>query len=277
MPRLRLPLTFALAAVVAGVLAGAGSARQLRYDELVPSQALAGPMHALVVLPPGYWTSGKRYPVVYFLHGLPAGSTTYRANGWLASALAQAGRAILVEAEGARDDDSDAEYLDWGSGRNWQTYVARELPAYVDAHFRTIRDRSGRALIGLSAGGYGAAAAALTHLDRFSVIESWSGYFHPTDPSGESAIDGGPNSNLHGLVTALKHDERQRATYLGFYVGRGDGRFLAENEQFDRELRSADVPHVFAVYPGGHATSLWRRHARDWLARALAHLASPTA
>ena len=104
------------------------------------------------------------------------------------------------------------------------------------------------------------------------MIESWSGYFHPTDPTGTAAIDGGPHSDVHALVARLQADERRRPTFLGFYVGSGDDRFRDENEQLNRELARARVPHAFAVYPGGHESALWRRHARDWLRLALAHL-----
>src|SRR6185312_6701842 len=170
------------------------------------STALAGRMHVLVVLPDDYATSGKRYPVVYFLHGLPAGPTAYAGSRWLGRTFRALHRdAILVEPQGARSGDSDPEYLDWGSGRDWETYVARELPAWVDAHFRTIPTRAGRAIAGLSAGGYGAALVGFDHLDRFSVVESWSGYFHPTDPTGSRTLDRGSAArnaaaNVHDLV-----------------------------------------------------------------------------
>jgi enterochelin esterase-like enzyme len=273
--RLRSFCVVVLALLGAAALPTVGSAGQLRVDALVSSRALGGPMHALVVLPEGYRESGERYPVVYFLHGLPAGGTTYRVNAWLAGALARIGPAILALPQGARAGDPDPEYLDWGAGRNWQTYVADELPDYVDSHFRTIRSRTARALIGLSAGGYGASIVALNHLGRFSVVQSWSGYFHPTNPAGTAPIDGGPRSNVHNLLLELKRDEDRRATYLAFYVGTGDGRFRAENEQFDGELLAVGVRHRFALYPGGHDTALWQAHAPDWLADALAHLTKP--
>jgi enterochelin esterase-like enzyme len=272
--RLRL-LMLVLAVVAVGAFADAASGHGLRYDAQVSSRALAGRVHALVFLPPGYWESGQRYPVVYFLHGLPAAASTYRANGWVARVLQDVGPAIVVLPQGARDGDADPEYLDWGSGRNWQTYVAQELPAYIDAHFRTIASRTGRALIGLSAGGYGAAVAGLNHLDRFAVVESWSGYFHPTDPSGTSAIDGGPLSNVHALLGELARDEARRSTFVAFYVGDDDTRFRDENEVLDRELTEARVPHLFQVYSGGHEMALWQRHARTWLGFALTHLAPP--
>jgi enterochelin esterase-like enzyme len=252
-------------------------------DIVVPTPSLGGELRAAVVLPPGYATSGKRYPVVYFLHGLPAASFSYRGIGFLRRALvAIGGDAILVAPQGARDGDGDGEYLDWGPGRNWETAIARDLPRYVDAHFRTIRSRSARALVGLSAGGYGAVLLALHHLGDFSVVESWSGYFHPTNPAGTQPLDLGSTSanaraSAHALIGTLQADERRRPTFLAFYVGSGDARFRAENERFDAELRAAHVPHLFRVYPGGHESSVWSAHAADWLRLALQHLRRPAA
>jgi len=247
-------------------------------DVVVPSPALRGPLRAVVVLPPGYATSGDRYPVVYFLHGLPASPFAYRGVGFLQRALGElAPQAILVAPQGARDGDGDSEYLDRGPGRNWETAIARDLPSYVDSHYRTIANRRGRALVGLSAGGYGAMLVALHHLPDFGAVESWSGYFHPTDPAGTHALDLGSSSanalaSAHALVARLKADEERRPTFLAFYVGSDDARFRAENERFDAELRAARIPHVFRIYPGGHASAVWSAHATQWLLLALDHL-----
>lgn len=279
--RIRLALAAVLSTVVALVVAAGGSARQYAIDEHVHSKALAGTVHALVVLPPDYAHSGKRYPVIYFLHGLPAGPDTYAQSRWLGEELRTLHRdAILVEPQGARAGDTDPEYLDWGQGRNWETYVAKEVPAWVDAHFRTIRSRRARAIIGLSAGGYGASLVGFDHPEEFSVVESWSGYFHPTDPTGTTALDrGSAAKNAAANVHELIHDaavSHRLPTFFGFYVGRGDTRFLAENIELNQELTRAHVPHVYAVYPGGHTTTLWETHAPYWLRMALNHLAAPT-
>jgi len=274
----RLSRHAAVAVLVAALacVAGAGAAllHQSRdLDEGITSVALNGKVHALVILPAEYDDLPRsRFPVVYFLHGLPANAASYRGNAWLAKEMAQVGPAILVLPQGARDSDTDAEYLNWGAGRNWETYIARELPHYIDAHFRTIRSRAGRAIVGLSAGGYGATIVGLHNPATFSVIESWSGYFHPTDPSGTRALMRGPAASAHTLI----NDLRRRSTYFAFYVGRGDGRFLAENLQLDRELAAARAPHVFEVYAGAHETALWQSHAVVWLRLALSHLAQPT-
>ena len=62
-----------------------------QVDEGIRSVALSGTAHALVVLPDGYATSRKRYPVIYFLHGLPAGPDAYRNSAWLGDMLERVG------------------------------------------------------------------------------------------------------------------------------------------------------------------------------------------
>jgi S-formylglutathione hydrolase FrmB len=268
--RARVVVSLIVIAFALGAAAAAPARQNRTLDEGIISVALKGKVHARVILPAGYDDQpGRRYPVVYFLHGLPAGSTSYLGNSWLVRAMEAAGRAILVVPQGARDSDTDPEYLNWGVGRDWETYIAQEVPRYVDARFRTIRAARGRALIGVSAGGYGATVLGLHHPGVFSVVESWSGYFHPTDPTGTKALAREPAANVHTLV----HDIQASRTWLGFYVGRGDTRFASENVELDRELSAAHVPHLFELYRGAHETSLWEAHAEQWLRLALAHLA----
>ncbi len=268
--------------VAALALAATPARSQTEVDVSFRSTALKATMHALVALPAGYATGTRRYPVVYFLHGLPATSISYAGLRWVADALAASGRpAILVAPQGARDDDTDAEYLDWGEGRNWETYVSSELVRVVDSRFRTIADRRGRAIVGLSAGGYGAAAIGFNHLDRYAAIESWSGYFVPTDPTGLEKLDRGSRAanaraSLHTLVKTSVPEIKESRPFFAFYVGDHDSRFLAENVQLNQELNAVHIAHVFEVYAGGHTTALWERHAAGWLRLALSHLAPAT-
>jgi S-formylglutathione hydrolase FrmB len=275
--------TLLLAFASALVLAGAAPSRPVGrlLDVGFRSIAIGGHLKLAVYLPAGYDEGHLRYPVVYFLHGLPASSNSYRGIGFLRDALVRTGRgALIVAPQGARDGDTDPEYLDWGPSRRWETAIAKEVPAYVDSHFRTIRNRRARAIVGLSAGGYGAVLLALHHLDAFSVIESWSGYFHPTNPAGTRALDLGSgarnaSASAHTFVSSLPRAFRLRPTFFAFYVGRGDDRFRDENELLHRELERARVHHVFRLYPGGHAQSVWTTHAALWLSLALRHLEPP--
>jgi enterochelin esterase-like enzyme len=272
-------VTLTLGALVVTSGAHTRSERPLKVERAIYSPAVGGRLRLVVYLPAGYASSGRRFPVVYFLHGLPAAAGSFRGADFLARALASSGRrAIIVAPQGARDTDSDPEYLDWGPRRNWETAITRDVVGYVDSHFRTISTREGRAIVGLSAGGYGAVMLALHHLPAFSVVESWSGYFHPTDPAGDHALDLGSlqanaNASAHEFVKSLKRGFARRPTFFAFYVGSGDDRFRDENLLFHRELAAAGVPHLFRIYPGGHEQSVWSDHAQAWLGLAVDHLA----
>lgn len=277
----RLLLLFACLGGAGGLTARAQppTAGTIAYLSL-SSSALHGRLPFAVYTPPGYTDSGKRYPVVYFLHGLPARPDAYRSRiAFLARHLEQIGaQAIAVVPQGARPGDVDPEYYDWGPGRDWETAISIELPRYIDTHYRTIADRRGRAIVGISAGGYGAAIIGLHHPEEYSVIESWSGYFVARNLRGDAALELGSDSrNVRGsayaVVSALHDVFARLPTYLAFYVGSSDSLFYTPNHAFDEVLRLLAVPHVFAVYPGAHNDALWNAHADAWLQRALAHLA----
>jgi enterochelin esterase-like enzyme len=272
-------LALAGAAAVALLGPPAASASQRRVDSAFASAAIGGRLHFEVYLPQGYDADSQRYPVLYVLHGLPSTAFAYTSLGFVERALDSIGRpAIVVVPQGARAGESDPEYVDRGPGDRWAAAIATELPRVVDARFRTIRSRAGRALIGISAGGYGAMQLTLNHLDEFSVVESWSGYFHPTDPTGTKPLDLGSaarnaKADVHRVLPTVRDRLRATRTFIAFYVGRSDWRFYAENETLNQELSEEGVPHVFRAYPGAHDQALWQRYAAPWLELALVHLA----
>lgn len=237
------------------------------------SAALSGTLPALVTLPAGYRSSSARYPVVYFLHGLPANRTSYLSDPFVASSLAQTGRrAIVVQPQGARSDNADREYLDWDAGENWPRAISQDLVNCMDGRFRTVRSRFGRALIGLSAGGYGAFNIGLRALSTFGAVESWSGYFAATNPAGTTILNlGSTRANGDAIVpsgSGLRRAVGSWPTLIGFYVGAQDTRFLNMNKLYDAQLTNAGVSHSFRIYPGGHSSTLWQAHASTWLAMA---------
>ncbi len=241
------------------------------------SPSLGGSLPALVYLPAGYSAHAKPYPVIYFLHGLPADPGTYTNNAFVAGAVASAGeRAIVVAPQGARNANSDREYLDWGPSENWPQAIAHDLTSCIDHRYHTISGRLGRALVGLSAGGYGAFNIGLRNLGAFGAVESWSGYFAATDPEGEHVLDlGSIQANAAAAVPSgptLPLVLNRWPTLLAFYVGTQDQRFLTMNQQYDAALTASHVAHVFRIYPGGHSASLWQTQAPFWLKMTLDHL-----
>lgn len=248
-------------------------------DVACPSPALGGTLPAAVYLPAGYEPAVTRYPVIYFLHGLPAGPGSYTTNAFVADAAAASGHhAIVVAPQGARGQNSDPEYLDWSPDDNWPAAIATDLTRCVDSRFRTIARRSGRAIVGLSAGGFGAFNIGLRRVGTFAAVESWSGYFAATDPSGLVTLDlGSQRANRRARVPRGHRLGRKLAalpTFIGFYVGRQDTRFLKANIELDRSLTAHHIEHLFLIYPGGHSATVWHRWASLWLGYTLEHLAS---
>lgn len=288
----RLVLAVALLALAAGaggvadafVGSGASALQGTIHYGSFPSKAVGGTLHYSVYLPPRYATTATRYPVVYFLHGLPATGQTYRAIGPIAQAIEAAHlQAIVIGAQGARLEDTDPEWLDQGPGEKWETATAKELVSVVDSRYRTIATRAGRLLVGISGGGYGAMLIALHNPRVYSVVESWSGYFHPTTPDGTASLDLG-SEEANDWASAHKLLGRLRAFvgpnghngYAAFYVGTNDGLFRSENEQFFREIRAVGIKDVvFRLYAGAHNWSLWSRYAASWLSAGLAEAAPP--
>ena len=99
------------AAMIARKQAPRGVAARARAAALsCGAPALGGTLPAMVYLPAGYSSRAKPYPVIYFLHGLPASPESYKNNSFVADAVQTAGRrAIVVAPQGARSANSDAE------------------------------------------------------------------------------------------------------------------------------------------------------------------------
>lgn len=135
-------------------------ARELKYD---------------IVLPPGYEQSRQQYPVIYLLHGFMQNYTVWGRNLGAAQVARELGDVIVV-----MPDAGNSWYVDYaesheGQVNQWESYLMEDLIPHVDQHFRTIAEREGRAIAGLSMGGYGAFMLGLRHPDQFLSVASSSG------------------------------------------------------------------------------------------------------
>jgi S-formylglutathione hydrolase FrmB len=279
---MRRPFVLLLLLVSFFAFAAPASASSPFEEGSFESKALADTIHYGVYLPPSYESSpDKRYPVIYFLHGLTCSYICYRQIWWLGEAMEQSGRdAIIVGAQGNRPGDDYAQWINHGPGENWETATATELVREVDSHYRTIDSRSGRAIVGASAGGYGAALIGFHHPDEYSVIQSWSGYFQPIDINGDEISLGTKSANQRATVGTYVSKLKQRAgglwsrTHFDHYVGADDDHFLTPNQKMHRALVKARMPHsTFRVYPGSHGVDLWVDHSADWIGLATKQLA----
>lgn len=140
----------------------------------VESASVDRTMRFNIVLPPGYDTSGRDYPVLYLLHGGGGNYTDWGRLG--AQVYARLYNDLII----VMPDGGNSRYVNWaesedGQTNNWEDWIIKDLIPHIDANFRTIDRREGRAINGLSMGGFGAITLGLRHPDMFIAIGSTSG------------------------------------------------------------------------------------------------------
>ena len=137
-----------------------------------------------VYLPPSYSKNrSKRYPVVYLLHGFAADHRAFMAGVYTnmntrlsMDSLIRSGLAkeMIVVTPNARNAFDGSFYRNSPTTGNWEDFVHRDLVAFIDRRYRTIRNRSGRGIAGHSMGGYGALWVGMRHPEVFSAIYALS-------------------------------------------------------------------------------------------------------
>ncbi len=254
----------------------------------VRSPALGNrPEPVLVYLPPGYFGHpDKSYPVLYLLHGTPGAPINFFriADIGVLEDVMIAKREIepmiLVAPTGSPSVFADTEWVNGvRSDTGWETYVVRGVVTAVDRRFRTIRNGRGRAIAGLSEGGYGALDMAFHHPGEFDVVESWSGYewadhvpgvFGAHERPAMLAYDS-PAVQLRRRAAVLRQDH----LFVWLYSGARDP-LLVQNEHFATELTRYRIAHRFVIVPGGHDWKVWRSMAGESLLIASRHLGPAT-
>jgi enterochelin esterase-like enzyme len=238
----------------------------------VRSPALAGrAQEVYVYLPSGYAEHPRqRYPVLYLLHGFPGRPLAFLETVQMGivddsfTARLRAQPLILVMPFGSTGTFNDEEWVNGATpGSGWATFVARDLVHYVDAHYRTIPTRAGRAIAGLSEGGYGAIDITLRHPREFSVAESWSGYMRPDKLRSifGAKLELLARNDPRLLVPRVAPELRRLGTYFWFYSGSTD-RLRTQNADFARELDALRLAHRYRLVYGGHNWAIWRNNAR---------------
>jgi enterochelin esterase-like enzyme len=182
-----LPSLFGDLPIEIGHAAGGGGSSVVSFDIAAPSLRVP-PSRCYVYLPPGYRSRAqrsRRYPVVYLLHGYPGGPIDWfrgaqvqeTMDALLADRLVQP--MILVAPDASGGWLHDSEMLNQVGGPQVESYLVGTVVHTIDRRFRTIADRTGRAIGGMSSGGYGALNLGLRHQDVFSVILSLMPYGTP--------------------------------------------------------------------------------------------------
>ncbi|MCU1269380.1 MAG: hypothetical protein JWN74_674 [Acidobacteriaceae bacterium] len=235
-----------------------------------------------VMLPPNYGTDTQRkYPVLYFLHGLGENEQTLlRSGGWgLIEDLRhdhKVGDFLMVAPEGR-----GSFFINSADGRErYSDFFINEFLPYIEIHYRVIRERRSRGVTGLSMGGYGALRFAFALPELFGSVSAQSPALITESPRELNADvrDAGPLGTLLGTVFGnpinVAHWNQNNPFQLvrknqlqirgqAIYVNCGqqdEYGFAAGAEQLHKQLLAEKIPHQFHLYPGGHNAEYFLSH-----------------
>jgi endo-1,4-beta-xylanase len=236
-----------------------GSWTDIWQIEKFKSTAVDSDVSYYIYLPPGYQASDKRYPVVYWLHGAygrPHSATpvVQRLDDAIRDGLAP--EMIVVS---CIDPTGLSMWTNSKDGRlPMETLIIEELIPHVDATWRTIAERQGRAIEGFSMGGYGAAYLGVRYVDRFSSVSILAGALHTPQTLSERRraifdnvfsgdIDYAGQRSPWTVIKA-DADKIRDNSKMRIFVGADDG-LLGWNQNFHAQLDLLGIEHQWGVVP----------------------------
>jgi S-formylglutathione hydrolase FrmB len=238
------------------------------HEGTFASAALGREMLYTALLPADYAVETQRqYPVLYLLHGRNGNHTEWALLSRLPEYLSRFPM-IVVCPEG-----NNGWYVNGANGERWEDSMVVDLPAHVEATYRTRSDRRGRAIAGLSMGGFGAFVLGMRHPERYCAISGLSGAYGIANwdddaaPPAQRAVLGPLGSptrheyNVHRIAEqAVRTHGPDALPMLAFDCGTEDSpRLLESNRDLDATLTRLGVHHIYRPRPGGHDWKYWDR------------------
>lgn len=255
------------------------------------SKTLKYAVHYCVYLPAGYDAGAaksppRRYPVLYFLHGLGDNEQTlFNSGGWtLLDDLRQRnkiGDFLIVAPEGR-----SSFYINSTDGSvRYSDFFLQELIPVVESKYRVGSGRSNRAISGVSMGGYGALRFAFSHPEMFSAVSAQSAALmtespeeldaaeHSGAPQGKmlAAVFGSPIDVSHWknnspFVLAQRNAAGLRKMAIYFNCGQDDNYgFEKGAAALHAQLLQEGVKHEYHPYPGDHSLTYFLAHFEEVL------------
>ena len=223
-----------------------------------------------VVLPVAYGTDNRKYPVIYLLHGAWGGYNDWNAKSGVAAYAASTDFIVVMP-----DSNGNSWYNDSPGSGAVESFITDELRKDVEKNYRTITNRNGRALVGLSMGGYGALHLAASHNQLYCAAASLSGAvgwgtstfdknlivmakdLYPTDTDANYLKDALLPSVLQHLKSGLYNGPS-----LYFDCGKEDF-LIKSNQELEAALLTKQIPHEYSEFDGAHTWTYWDAHIRD--------------
>lgn len=227
--------------------------------ETFTSKLLAKPVQFYVYTPPGYERSGKRYPVLYDLHGAPGfpmiwdqiNSSQRVLDNLLAEGRAPALIFVIPTAEiepffpFPRLAQPSVEAGKQGL-KVFERYFLEEILPLVETRYRIQRDQRTRWLTGYSLGGIEAFHVGVRHPELFSVVRVAATGFLDGALLASGLVNGYPE---------LKQSDRLNQRVRLFYLDCGSAdSFLPQMQSAHEELQRLGIKHEYVVSSGGGGT-----------------------
>lgn len=223
-----------------------------------------------------YYQPGKKYQVLYLLHGAFGDCTVWTRYTGI-ERYAQQHKLVVVSAS-----VTNSCYMDMAHGSKFMTYMTKELPAFINAMFPVSTRREDTFIAGLSMGGYGAYRLALETPERFSCAVSLSGALDMATMT-EQMVDGAPSALCFGdifgdvpvrgsdndVLALLKKRIGEGRPIPKLYQCCGTEDFLYQSNLYVRgEMEKLNVDLTYDEGPGIHSWDYWDPQIRkvlDWL------------
>ncbi len=178
-----------------------------QYNVSMMSTALGRAVDVRILVPEDYAQQTTDLPVLYLFHGTSGRASDWVTGGGVVEATAEL-PLIVVMPDAGFDGNGGGWFTNWvntttalGSSQ-WETFHVDQLIPWVDANLRTVAARDGRAVAGLSQGGFGATTYAARHPDLFASVASFSGApdidYNPVVAVGATAVIQGTAVGLNG-------------------------------------------------------------------------------
>ncbi len=221
-----------------------------------------------IYTPPGYELSKEKYPVFYLLHGAmdcdDSWTTVGRAGFILDNLIAAKKAKPMVVVMPAGHTSKDFR-MGGGIGRSVDEFsedFVKDIMPYVENHYRVRKDRTNRAIAGLSMGGMQTLNIAMSDLGKFSHIGVFSsGVFRR--PPGDPGQSSSPDWEQEHLSMLDNQDLKRGLKLLWFATGSED--FLIETTRSTVEmLKKHSFSPVYKETGGGHTWANWRDYLNEF-------------
>lgn len=223
-----------------------------------------------IYLPVDYETSGKKYPVLYLLHGMFSDNTEWNSKGdvvAITDEFIKSGKILPFIIVIPNADNSfyvdNFDFFDGEPGHKYESFFFKEFMPYIEANYPVLTDRVATCIAGLSMGGYGASYYGFKYPERFSFSYSMSGAIEGLDWT--TITDKVPS--VEDIFKSKGYKKEYFSKLPVYFIDCGTDDILCKqfNDTTHEFLDSINFKHTFREYEGGHSWEYWKESYKRML------------